>query len=196
VVACCLIGACHTASNDSTAPSGDSGSPASAGAEERGGNASDGGKHAGGSVGSSQAGHPAIGSGEAGQGGQAGGGNEAGDAASGAAGSGDAGTSNTPSQKPPMECDVDGGCTSKCTGETVSCAVESFGNYCEFELFHDTPVTVTCGQTASVGIANCGTCGTVAVKLYYDGSLCWQGIPDCPLPGAAGKLIDPHAPLP
>ena len=92
--------------------------------------------------------------------------------------------------------DVDGGCASKCTGETVSCAVESYDTLCEFELFRGTPVTVACGQTATAGIANCGGCGSVAVEVYYDGSLCWEGVPDCPLPELSGKLISPHAPLP
>jgi hypothetical protein len=189
VVACCLVGACHIASVDPAAASASGGSTASAGAEERGGNASDGGTHAGG-TGSSKAGHPALGSGEAGVG------NEAGDNASGAAGSGDAGTRNTPAGTKPTECDVDGGCASNCTTEAVSCGVVSFGAYCEFELFHDVPVTVACGQTATVGIANCGICGSVAVKVYYDGSFCWQGIPDCPSQDFSGKLLDPHAPLP
>jgi hypothetical protein len=148
--------------------------------------------HAGGSGGASAAGHPAVGWGEAGQ---AGGGDEAGDA-SGAAGSGDAGTNNAPAGTTLPECDLDGGCASNCTGETVTCGVESYQDFCEFESFHDTPVTVTCGQTATAGIANCGGCGTVAVEVYYDGSKCWEGIPDCPLDGFAGKLVSPHAPLP
>jgi hypothetical protein len=194
LVACCLVGACHVVNQDPVAASG--GSTASAGAEERGGNASAGGKHAGGAPGSSAAGHTAVGSGEAGQAGQAGGGNEAGDTASAAAGSGDAGASNAPARTPPTECDVDGGCASNCAGETVSCGVESFANYCEFELFHDTPATVTCGQTATVGIANCGLCGSVAVQVFYDGSHCWQGVPDCQGSVSFGKLFDPHAPLP
>ena len=191
LIACWLVGACHVANDNPTVAS--AGSSAAAGAEERGGSGSDGGKHAGGAGGGSPAGHPAVGSGEAGQ---AGGGNEAGDTESAAAGSGDAGASNVPAGTAPTECDVDGGCASNCTGETVSCGVESFGDYCEFELFHDTPVTVTCGQTATVGIANCGGCGTIAVEVYYDGSLCWQGIPDCTLPGFFGKVLNPHAPLP
>ena len=107
----------------------------------------------------------AAGSGEAGRAGEAGGDNEAGAAAGGAAGSGDAGTNNAPAGTTLPECDLDGGCTSKCTGETVSCGVNSFYGFCEFELFHDTPVTVTCGQTATAGIANCGECGKVAVEV-------------------------------
>jgi len=195
VVACCLIGACHAVSEDTPAASGGGGSSASVGEGAPGGNASDGSMHAGGSGGTSAAGHPAVGSGEAGQAGEAGGGNEAGDA-SGAAGTGDAGTNNTPTSTTPLECDLDGGCASNCTGETVSCEVESFASACEFELFHDTPATVTCGRTATVGIANCGACGSVAVEVYYDGSHCWQGIPDCQGPLSFGKFFDPHAPLP
>jgi hypothetical protein len=91
---------------------------------------------------------------------------------------------------------IDGGCASKCTGEIVRCGVESYDNLCEFELFHDTPVTVTCGQTATAGIASCGGCGTVAVEVYYDGSFCWEGVPDCSLEGLSGKFLQPHAPLP
>jgi hypothetical protein len=187
-VACCLVGACRVVTNDSTMASG--GATASAARAKQGG---EGGAHAGGAGHTLQAGHPAIGLGEAGQ---AGGDNEAGAAAGGAADSDDAGASNVAANAPPTECELDGGCASNCSGEIVSCAVESFAAACEFESFHDTPATVTCGQTATVGIANCGACGSVAVEVYYDGSHCWQGVPDCPLQEFFGKLVSPHAPLP
>jgi hypothetical protein len=193
VVVWCLVGACHVAANDTTSNGDARAGATSEGGAERGGSAAEGGKHAGGSGGSSAAGQPDAGSGEAGQ---AGAGNEAGDAASGAAGSGDAGSSNAAANAATSECDVDGGCASTCTGETVSCGVEPFDNFCEFNLFLDTPVTVTCGQTAIAGIADCGGCGKVAVEVFYDGSRCWEGIPDCPLPGFSGELVSPHAPLP
>ena len=89
-------------------------------------------------------------------------------------------------------CDADGGCISlRAPSENANCAVVSAVSYCEFELFKDVSTTVTCGQTVTVGTANCGACGSVAVEVFYDGSHCWQGMPDC-----TGKFVYPHAPLP
>jgi hypothetical protein len=194
LVAFCLLGACRVVSADGAATAGDeggsgAGSSAAAGSEARGGGTAAGGKHAGGASG---AGAPSVDSGAAGQ---AGASDEAG--ASGAIDSSDGGARPQSAMPDPAtaECDADGGCVTKCSSESATCAVESAPGNCEFELFHDIPTTVSCGQTATVGIANCGACGSVAVEVYFDGSYCWQGFPDC-MGDAFGKFIEPHAPLP
>ncbi|HEX7453818.1 MAG TPA: hypothetical protein VF294_16110, partial [Polyangiaceae bacterium] len=69
-------------------------------------------------------------------------------------------------------------------------------SFCEFELFNEVQTEVACGQTAAVGVANCGECGSVTVEVFYDGSHCWEGIPDCAPPGVFGKFLYPHAPSP
>jgi hypothetical protein len=94
------------------------------------------------------------------------------------------------------ECDLlDGGCTSNCTSDRgTTCEVILDHTDCELVEFAGAFATVACGQSAAVGTANCGGCGSVEVDVYYDGARCWQGIPDCPLPQFAGKFFDPHAP--
>jgi hypothetical protein len=197
ILAWFLLPSCHVASSGFT-DSGRAGADgaagdrsASAGSEEDG-DAAQGGEHAGGAGGESQGGH-ALGSGDAGQ---AGGGNEAGDAASGAAGS-DADAGSVPPDTETAECDVDGGCAPTCTGQTVTCAIESFDNYCEFEVFKDVPKQVACGQVITVGTACCGACGCVDVDLFYDGHECWQSTPACtPEKFTPGQFYGPHAPVP
>jgi hypothetical protein len=198
-IACCLLGACHIASTDSASDEGGSGpggATAAAGREERGGNTAAGGTRA--TVTARAGAADVSAAGQAGGGNEAGdGGNEAGDGASGATSSDDggAGPQSAPLD-PASECDIDGGCISKCPSDTVNCTVEFPPGECEFEAFRDIPTSVTCGQSVTVGIANCGGCGSVAVQVYYDGSYCWQGIPDCMLPQFVGKFLNPHAPLP
>jgi hypothetical protein len=94
------------------------------------------------------------------------------------------------------ECDLlDGGCTSNCDRDQSNiCSVILDRTECELVELAGAFTTVACGQTAPVGTANCGGCGSVAVDVYYDGAQCWEGIPDCALPQFAGKLFDPHAP--
>jgi hypothetical protein len=201
-IACCLLGACHVVSNEAAASGGDegsgeAGSGAAAGSEPRGGSSATGGKHAGGASGAGSSFLDLGAAGQAGAGNEAGGTGEAGEAASGASGSNGGANPQTAALDPETaECDVDGGgCVSKCVHEVANCGVESFAFACEFDLFHDMPAAMTCGQSVTVGIANCGLCGAVAVKLYYDGSYCWQGVPDC-AGQSFGRFVDPHAPLP
>ena len=180
---CCVLSACHAASDDpasvmSIEEGGGAGYRATAGREERGPADAGAGKSAGGAAGMPDA-DVAADAGQAGAIGEA-----------GAAGS----TSINPAT---AECDIDGGCASVCSdkGQMVTCAVESFQNDCEFEMFHDVPAAVTCGQAATVGIANCGLCGMVPVQVFFDGTYCWQGVPDCSLVLFNGKVFDPHAPI-
>jgi hypothetical protein len=192
VVACCLLGACHIASTDSAVDEGgggQGGASAAAGSEDRGGNTA-----AGGMLASITARAGAANIGAAGQAGSG----EAGDGASGATSSDDGGAGPQSAALDPAteECDVDGGCASKCTTDTANCAVQFTADDCEFGVYHDVPTSVACGQSVTVGIANCGECGSVAVEVYYDGTRCWQGIPDCTLPQFSGKFLNPHAPLP
>jgi hypothetical protein len=94
------------------------------------------------------------------------------------------------------ECDLlDGGCLSDCTSDRGNtCTVILDSTDCELLEFTGAFVTVACGQSAVVGTANCGGCGSVEVEVYYDGARCWEGIPNCALPQLAGKFFDPHAP--
>jgi hypothetical protein len=97
------------------------------------------------------------------------------------------------------ECDLDGGpdggCTSSCTSDRSNiCTVILDENDCELIELAGAFATVGCGQSATVGTASCGGCGSVAVEVYYDGARCWEGIPDCTLPQFTGKFFDPHAP--
>ncbi|HEX3854986.1 MAG TPA: hypothetical protein VHW01_28685, partial [Polyangiaceae bacterium] len=186
VVACCLLGACHIASTDSAVDEGGGGASAAAGSEDRGGNTA-----AGGMLPSVTARAGAADTGAAGQAGSG----EAGDSTSGAtSGDGGAGPQSAALDPATEECDVDGGCASKCTTDTANCAVQFTADDCEFGVYRDVPASVACGQSVTVGIANCGECGSVAVEVYYDGTRCWQGIPDCTLPQFSGKFLNPHAP--
>lgn len=93
-------------------------------------------------------------------------------------------------------CTVSGSCTSsKCSDQHVSCAIESTGVACEFEGFVGASTDVTCGERAVVGTACCGGCGCVPVEVFFDGSRCWQGVPQCTgLDQFSNKFFDPHAP--
>jgi hypothetical protein len=93
------------------------------------------------------------------------------------------------------ECDLaDGGCVATCSGQSVTCTVESVSSACEPNMFADASATVACGQTVTVGTSCCGGCGCVPVQLYFDGKRCWEGMPACALSQFAGKFFDPHAP--
>jgi hypothetical protein len=89
----------------------------------------------------------------------------------------------------PTECDLDGGCVSKCIQPSAVCAVVSRGFLCELDGFVGASTEVTCGQRTVLGTACCGGCGCVPVEVFFDGTTCWQGIPACTGP----VLFDPHA---
>ena len=92
----------------------------------------------------------------------------------------------------PDHCDLDGGCVSKCTNQTVSCAVEPLPTFCEFDGFTGASAPVTCGQRVVIGTVCCGACGCVPVEVFFDGTSCWQGIPQCTLPSLANQFFGPH----
>ena len=92
------------------------------------------------------------------------------------------------------ECDSEGICTEGCDAPSVTCVVGTLEIGCEIKQFRGMSATVGCGRTASVGTANCGACGSVAVEVYFDGKQCWEGIPSCSRPEYFGKFLDPHAP--
>jgi hypothetical protein len=72
------------------------------------------------------------------------------------------------------------------------CTVQSNGWMCEYLPWQGTvsdPLGVQ--QQETIGWSNCSdVCGSVPVKVYYDGELCWQGIPDCQSPGFQGHWTD------
>jgi hypothetical protein len=87
-----------------------------------------------------------------------------------------------------------GSCSATCADAGVTCAVEYTPYSCELAQFADASATVACGQTATVGMACCGECGCVAVEVYYDGTQCWDGVPDCPAGALRGAWFNPHTP--
>ncbi|MEP7049204.1 MAG: hypothetical protein ABJB12_02580 [Pseudomonadota bacterium] len=118
----------------------------------------------------------------------------------GSAGEGTSGFVPPPADALPTEdqahtqCDLNGGCVSKCTDQTVTCTVQSLGFACEMEGFVGASKEVACGQRAVVGTACCGGCGCVPVEVFFDGTSCWQGIPACTTFAFTNKFYDPHGP--
>ncbi|MEP7051951.1 MAG: hypothetical protein ABJB12_16420 [Pseudomonadota bacterium] len=112
----------------------------------------------------------------------------------GAAGAGDDAGASSGGASAASECDIDGGCAAVCHGQSARCAVAHAGYSCELAQFENTATTVACGETATIGTADCGGCGTVAVEVYFDGSRCWEGMPDCALSGFTGTFFVPHSP--
>ena len=107
----------------------------------------------------------------------------------------DAGTgADGGTSEPETECNIDGGCAAVCHGQTARCAVELAGFSCELDQFQGAEATVTCGDKVAVGTTSCGACGSVAVQVFFDGTRCWQGIPDCQQPGFLGTFFLPHDP--
>jgi hypothetical protein len=91
-------------------------------------------------------------------------------------------------------CEVNGSCTSKCEDKpSVTCGIESTGFACEFEGFVGATAQVACGQHVVIGMACCGGCGCVPVEVFFDGTRCWQGAPQCELPQFTNQFLDPHA---
>jgi hypothetical protein len=101
----------------------------------------------------------------------------AGDA--GAGGTGDVGS----------ECDITTGCAATCQEESATCTVAPLDFACEFVAVAGESAQVACGEMAVVGMACCGGCGCVDVKVYFDGHKCWQGIPDCQIDLFTDKLF-------
>ena len=96
-------------------------------------------------------------------------------------------------QPPRDQCDLNGGCVSTCTTPSAICAVSTDGNYCELKGFVGASAEVGCGQRAIVGIACCGACECVPVEVFFDGTSCWQGMPQCTQPALSGQMFFPHA---
>jgi hypothetical protein len=90
---------------------------------------------------------------------------------------------------PPTDCEVDGGCETKCEQQTHVCQLTDPGLACEFKMFAGTKQELTCGELTSVGKVNCGACGEVDFKVLFDGENCWQGIPDCERYEFEGRLF-------
>ncbi len=88
----------------------------------------------------------------------------------------------------------DCGTPSSCATQTAVCTIVSASNACEIALTVGESATVACGSVATVRTVSCGGCTEVAVKVYFDGKHCWEGLPDCPLDEYAGKFFGPHAP--
>jgi hypothetical protein len=89
--------------------------------------------------------------------------------------------------EPPPPCDLEGNCSSDGEGAKVTCDVQAW-NECEFNGFVGATAQVGWGQRVVIGTACCGECECVPVEVYYDGALCWQGIPQC-----NGHFLNPHA---
>lgn len=99
-----------------------------------------------------------------------------------------------PTNAPPIECNINGSCISDCREKAVTCAVASVGFACELRALTGAEAPTTCGERATVGMACCGGCGCVPVEVFFDGSHCWEGIPQCELPEFKDKFFEPHAP--
>lgn len=109
-----------------------------------------------------QAGEPSSASGGAGAGGE-----------SHAAGAGGAPLAS--------ECNISEGCEAGCQQAMGTCQLIDMPFACEFAKYAGTSHELACGELAVVGEVQCGGCGLVDVKVYFDGQGCWQGIPDCEL---------------
>ena len=121
------------------------------------------------------------------------------DGSAGAAEAGSAGEGPSSDSVPPSgvdqqhtQCDLHGSCVSKGEDKPVTCGVEALGFACEFDGFVGATTQVSSGKRAVVGTACCGGCGCVPVEVYFDGSHCWEGIPQCTLPQFTDQLFDPH----
>lgn len=102
----------------------------------------------------------------------------AGGAGAGGQTSGDAGAGGAPLAS---ECNISEGCEAGCQQASATCELIDMPFACEFAKYAGTSHDLSCGELATVGEVECGGCGLVDVKVYFDGQGCWQGIPDCEL---------------
>jgi hypothetical protein len=133
---------------------------------------------------SSVGGEVATGGDAAGQGGQAliaGGGAGAGGEETAASGAGGAPLAS--------ECSISDGCEARCQQATGTCQLIDMPFACEFDEYAGNSRELACGELVTVGPVECGGCGPVDVKIYFDGRSCWQGLPDCTLPEFNGVLF-------
>ncbi|MEO6599361.1 MAG: hypothetical protein ABIQ16_05775 [Polyangiaceae bacterium] len=186
LAACCVI-ACHAMPDGSTGADGGGSSQEAGGAPSVSGHGGSGGT-------AGKGGHPPKAGGDAGEGGS-GGDNEGSVAGESGSPSADAGSGGA-TETTPSEISADAGAgpvPTRCAAKQATCAVLS-EPACEFMAFADQTKTLSCGEIATVGMAQCGACGPATVELYFDGRTCWQGIPDCALADFAGKFVYPHLP--
>lgn len=99
-----------------------------------------------------------------------------------------------PPPAPPESCELGGSCLTDCEDRSVTCGVQATGLFCEFEGLSGATVEVTCNQRAVIGLACCGGCGCVPVEVYFDGTYCWQGVPQCAGQGLENRMLVPHEP--
>jgi len=112
----------------------------------------------------------------------------AGDAAVDSGGSGP----TAEAKPPPKSCDLNETCTSNCEDRAVTCGIDPAGFACEFQGFQGATAEVSCGQRVVIGTACCGGCDCVPVEVYFDGSYCWQGVPQCKLGEFTNQMFFPH----
>jgi len=99
-----------------------------------------------------------------------------------------------PPPAPTEPCDLDGSCVTDCKDRTVTCGVESTGVFCEFEGFKGATAEVSCNQRQVIGMACCGDCDCVLVEVFFDGTYCWQGVPECKGIELHNRMFLAHAP--
>ena len=100
-----------------------------------------------------------------------------------------------PPPPPPTSCDLNGSCvSSSCEDSKLSCGVISTGAFCEFEGFSGATAPTACNQRAVIGTACCGACGCVPVEVYFDGTYCWQGMPQCKEDNLSNRMFYAHLP--
>ena len=116
------------------------------------------------------------------------------DAGAAGASAGQAGAIESAPPPPPPSCELDRTCTIEGEATVVHCAVDYVGFTCEFEGFKGATAEISGGRRAVIGTACCGGCGCTPVEVYFDGTYCWQGIPQCELPQFSDQVFSPHLP--
>jgi len=117
----------------------------------------------------------------------------------GAAGEGSDVESAASAPAAPLSCDLDGSCVGpSCEANGLSCSVISDpnGDHCEFVGFSGATAPASCNQRVVIGTACCGICGCVPVEVYFDGTNCWQGVPQCKEDDLSARMFYPHQPSP
>jgi len=118
---------------------------------------------------------------------------DAGTESAGEAGSDSGGSGPTAeAEPPPKSCDLNETCTSNCEDRAVTCGIDPAGFACEFQGFQGATAKVSCGQRVVIGTACCGGCDCVPVEVYFDGTYCWQGVPQCKLGEFTNQMFFPH----